>query len=93
TNLDPSLCSSARCDAGVHSYRIVAVSRPARRMAAQQRPLCLLHAGGVLVKRFWIRPVVVRFGDRHPFPLATASFCLTLCVFQEETRCDSGIQT
>ncbi|KAF6837817.1 hypothetical protein CMUS01_04897 [Colletotrichum musicola] len=74
-------------------------------MAAQQRPSCLLHAGGVLVKqrraslakdglvsltpakrRFWIRPVVVRFGDRHLFLLAVASFCLTLCVFQGDVR-------
>ncbi|KAK0370517.1 hypothetical protein CPAR01_09810 [Colletotrichum paranaense] len=31
-------------------------------------------------RRFWIRPVVVRFGDRHPFPLAAVSMSHTLRV-------------
>ncbi|WDK14304.1 hypothetical protein CGRA01v4_05585 [Colletotrichum graminicola] len=50
-------------------------SQAARQPDAARRPK----------SRFWIRPVVVRFGDRHPFLLVAAS-CLTLWLFQGDLR-------
>ncbi|KAK1600552.1 uncharacterized protein LY79DRAFT_23890 [Colletotrichum navitas] len=50
-------------------------SQAARQPDAARRPK----------SRFWIRPVVVRFGDRHPFLLVAACY-LTLWLFQGDLR-------
>ncbi|OHF01270.1 hypothetical protein CORC01_03303 [Colletotrichum orchidophilum] len=76
-----------------HDCRIVPLTGPRGGGRPSNDHYACSPPGGVLVKqrasltkpvvqkrRFWIRPVVVRFGDRHPFPLAAAGMSHTLRV-------------